>query len=143
MPHDPLETVLRLRRRAVDDVRRTLADAITAADAAHEQANLAEHAIETEAMRAADPAGDDLLVEAFGAWLPAARHRAAQARSHHARLEADIARRRAELQASRTALESIEALIASRAAQRHAAETRRFQRAIDEAASRPRTRPAS
>ena len=80
--------------------------------------------------------GTDQLVEAFAAWLPGARHRAAQARAVHVRMEAEVGRLRAELQASRSALESIEALIAERRAAQAAEQARRWQRDLDEMGSK-------
>lgn len=141
MSSDPLATVLALRRREVDAARRALAAALAVAAAANERANAADRSIEHEIQRATDPSGDDRLVEAFAAWLPIARHSAAQARALHDRHEADVARLRAELQAGRTALEAIEALIDERAAHRSAILARRAQHDLDEIGARPRSHP--
>ena len=70
MPRDPLDTVLRLRRRAVDEARRELVERVGLASQASADASLAEQAIHDEIERASDPAGDDSLVEALAAWLP-------------------------------------------------------------------------
>ncbi len=136
MTRDPLATALLLRRRAVDDARRVLAAALADATAAHDAACTAERAIESEARIAADPAGDDALVEAFAAWLPAARHRAAQARALHDRMEAAAACRRAELQACNTAMEAVSTMIAARAASLAGNQARRDQHELDESAAR-------
>lgn len=138
MTHDLLETVLRLRQRAVDNSRRGLAASLAAATVADDAARVAEQDIRHETEIASDPAGDDRLVEAFAAWLPAARQRALQARGWHERQEAEVARCRADLAASRTALETIEQLVADRRAQEQEAAARREQQALDEAASRIR-----
>lgn len=136
MPNDPLKTVLRLRQRGVDDAKRNLAASLAIAAEAASTLHAAECAIEQEAERASDPDGGDHLVEAFAAWLPGARHRTAQARALHERHEADVGRRRAELAASRTALESVESLLTQCAAIAAADEARRIQHALDEAAGR-------
>ena len=133
---DSLDSVRGLRVRAVDEARQTLAAGLAAAAAAHATASDAERVIDEETERASDPRGTDQLVEAFAAWLPGARHRAAQARAVHVRLEAEVGRLRAELQASRSALESIEALIAERRAAQAAEQARRWQRDLDEMGSK-------
>ncbi len=138
MPNDPLETVLSLRRRAVDEARATLARRSDEAGRAHTDAAALEHAIEHEAQRASDLDGDDARVEAFALWLPGARTRARQARDRHERLEAEVARARADLAARRTALESIEQLMANRAAEARAEAAREEQRDLDERAARAR-----
>ena len=136
MPRDPLDTVRRLRHRAVDEERRSLAESLAVAADAEAQARTAERHIEQEAERASDPSGDDALVEAFAAWLPGARHRAAQARALVERHEAEVSRRRAELAGCHTALAAIDGLIEQRRAAGVVAEQRSEQIAMDEAASR-------
>lgn len=136
MTHDPLETVLRLRKRAVDASRATLASSVAAATAADAAAREAEQAVRHETQLASEPSGDDRLVEAFATWLPGALHRAIQARAWHERQEAEVARCRAELTACRTALESIEHLVAERRTARDQEAARLVQRAMDEAGSR-------
>lgn len=133
MPHDPLSTVLRLRRHAVEEARRGLATNLASAAAAAEAARIAEQSIEHEAVRASDPDGDDSLVEAFAAWLPGARVQATQARALHERREAEVSRCRAELAACRIALETIESLIAQRNGEAARTTARRMQQSLDEA----------
>ncbi|MGI4952196.1 MAG: hypothetical protein ACRYGM_10350 [Janthinobacterium lividum] len=142
MSSDPLETVLRLRRRAVDEARQTLARAVATEANADAQARAAERSIETEAQRASDPAGGDDLVEAFATWLPGARLHASLARATQERLEADVACKRAELAGTRTGLEVIETLLRQR--QNAAAQDllRVMQRDLDEAAARTPRREA-
>ena len=137
MPHDPLDAVLRLRQTAVDEARRCLAVSLAAATTAADAARTAEQAIEQEAELASDPDGEDSLVEAFAAWLPAGRHHAAQAHALHERYEAEVSRYRAGLAACRTALETIESLILQRQTDKNRAEDRRMQLALDESARRP------
>ncbi len=132
MPHDPLATVLRLRQTAVDDAGRCFADSLAAATTAGGAARTAERAIEQEAELASDPSGDDGLVEAFAAWLPIAKHQAAQARALCERYEAEVSRCRAGLAACRTALETIESLIVERQTKQAVIRDRRAQQALDD-----------
>jgi flagellar export protein FliJ len=138
MPHDPLKTLMRLRRQAVDEGRRNLATSLDAASAASDAVRRAELAIIKETDRASQPDGSDQLVEAFAAWLPGARTRVAQALALQDRQEAEVARRRAELTACRAALEAIEQLRAARQSVEDEALAKREARQIDEAASRPK-----
>lgn len=136
MRREPLDTVLRLRRHAVDDARRALTDSLVAATAAEMAAHQLQRDIQAETDRAGDVSGDDSMVEAFAAWLPTARQRLDAARSVQERQEAEVARCRAELTASRAAMQAVEGLIAaSRAAQAEARE-KVAQRGLDEAAAR-------
>lgn len=114
MRDETLHTLFRLRRRAVDDARTALAEGLAAAIEAQTAARAAEQAIETEAHRASDPAGEDHLVEAFAAWLPGARHHVAQAWALHDRREAEVTRLRANLAACRSALEAITSMLEHR-----------------------------
>lgn len=139
MRPEPLDTVLALRRRAVADARQSLAASTEAAAQAAAEARELECRIEAETERACRPEGTDQLVEAFAAWLPGARSAALQARANQERKDAEASRRRAELSACRTALESIEALIAERAAARSQARLRAEQHELDEIGRR---RPA-
>ncbi len=136
MPREPLETVLWLRKRAVDEVRQTLARALATEAAANAEARDAEQSIEAEAQRASDPSGGDDLVEAFATWLPGARQRASLARATQERLEAEVACRRAELAATRTGLEVIETLLRQRRDTAAQGILRRMQQSLDEAAAR-------
>lgn len=135
MPHDPLETLLRVRRRAVDEGRRSLSVSLAAANVAAEAVRASELDIILETERASDPAGEDSLVEAFAAWLPGARVRVTQALGQQDRQEAEVARCRADLTACRTALESIEQLRDGRLAVAEAARAKHEQRQLDDATS--------
>ncbi len=137
MSHDPLETVLRLRRLAVDASQVALIAGIATATQANDAARAAERSIVDETHRASCPNGDDSLVEALAAWLPAARQRVAQARARHDDTEAEVARCRAELTACRTAFESIEALRDRRLAERESVLAAAEQRSLDDVAARP------
>ncbi len=142
MPRSPLETVRWLRQRAVDDSRRSLAASLAAAAEADAAARAAELSIEREAERASDLSGDDNLVEAFAAWLPGARRLAVQARALQDRHETEAACRRAELAASRAALEAIEALLEQRRVAKAARDACHMQHGLDEMAARTAAAPA-
>lgn len=139
MRAEPLDTVLGLRRRAVDEARRRLAASTETATQAARQTRERERRIETETERACDNNSSDQLVEAFAAWLPGARHDVVQARTAQDRSDAEVARCRAELAACRTALEAIQTLIAERDAARAELRTRAMQRELDDFGQR---RPA-
>ena len=137
MSHDPLDTVLRLRRRAVDDCVVSLAAAIASATGAASVTRAAERSVVAETELASASDGDDSLVEAFAAWLPGAHQRITQARADQDRAEAEVSRCRAGLTACRTALESIEALRDQRRATLEAARAAAEQRALDDRAGTP------
>lgn len=136
MRREPLDTVLRLRRHAVDDARRALTDSLVAATAAEMAAQQLQRDMQAETDRARDVSGDDSMVEAFAAWLPAARQRLEAARLAQERQEAEVARCRAELTASRAAMQAVEALIAANRAKQAEAREKVAQRGLDEAAAR-------
>ena len=136
MRREPLDTVLRLRRHAVDDARRALTDSLVAATAAEMTAQQLQRDMQAETERAADVSGDDSMVEAFAAWLPAARQRLEAARSVQERQEVEVARCRAELTASRAAMQAVEALIAENRAKQAEAREKLAQRSLDEAGAR-------
>lgn len=127
MSNDPLQALLTVRRRTVDEGRRALADSLDAAAVAAKAARAAELAITREMQRASATDGGDNLVEAFAAWLPAARQRAAQAQARQDRQEAEVARCRADLAVCRSALEAIEQLVEARQAEREAGRARHEQ----------------
>ena len=135
MPHDPLETLLRVRRRAVDEGRRALGISLAAATAAANAVRARELEIARETEHANDPNGEDSLVEAFAAWLPGARQRVTQVLADQDRQEAEVARCRADLTACRTALETLEQLRDSRRATLETARAKHDQRQLDEIVS--------
>ncbi len=138
MPHESLKTLLKIRHKAVEDGRRSLALSLDAASIAAEAVHEAENAILREMERASDSAEGDHLVEAFAAWLPGARRRVTQALEWQDRQEAEVARCRAELTACRQALESLQQLCADRQAIADGMAARQEAQQVDEAASRPR-----
>ena len=114
MPHDTLETVVRLRRRAVDECQVALAVGIAVATSAVSAARASERAIADE-------------MEAASA-VHGSRSTARAART--------VARCRAELAGCRTALETIECLRDRRRAEAQAASAAAERRELDEAALR-------
>lgn len=136
MSRDALATLIRVRRLACDDAQRQLVSALAAEARAQQLAHKVERAIARETEAASDTDSSDAMVEAFGAWLPGARRELEDARRALVSTQAEAMRARAELTASRTALESVEALQKQRhEAARQAAE-RNLQRELDD---RPQT----
>ena len=75
---DALQTVMRIRKLAVDEAKRALAESLNVEDQARRVADAAEAQIGIEGQIAADLETGDGAVEAFAAWLPTAtRTRAA------------------------------------------------------------------
>lgn len=133
MKHEALVTVARLRRLALDDASQAVSRALAAEAVAATRADDATRQIADEAAAASSLNGDDAMVEAFAAWLPGARHHAAEARDACERASAEVARLRAVLTASRTAFEAVEALLAQRAETQAQDRNRRSQSELDEA----------
>ncbi len=131
MAHDPLDTLVKLRRTSQDGAQQALARAISAETAAATAAANAERSIVEEQRAALDLAAGDGVVEAFGAWLPAARARAAAAWEACERARAEVARTRAALTAARTAVETVETLMDQRAKTRRDLTERRLQADLD------------
>ena len=104
---------------------------------ADELAKQAERLIAAETVAASALDGDDGVVEAFAAWLPGARQRAAQAREACERAQADVSRARAVLSMTRAGVEAVATLAQEQAARLAALAARREQHALDDAA-RPR-----
>lgn len=132
MAHDPLQALLKVRSRAVDEGRRALAEKLSVAADATKAAQSAEADIARELERASTSDGADSLVEAFAAWLPGAQQRLIQAQFRLDRQEAEVARCRADLTVCRTALEAITQLSASRRSAQEQERTRQSQKELDE-----------
>jgi flagellar export protein FliJ len=138
MNHDPLESLLRLRRLAVDEARRGLADALRSESEAARTIAAVEAAIEREADVASSLAAGDAEVEAFAAWLR--RIRPKQQAAHDAADEAEAATglARTVLGVARAAVRAAEEMLAKHAAELHAQAERQVQAELDEVAGRPR-----
>jgi flagellar biosynthesis chaperone FliJ len=132
MRDEPLTTLLRLRRLALDDARLALAACV----AAESDAALALRAIQESIHRETALAGrldaGDAAVEAFSAWLRRCRgaHEAAAERLDGAEERTHEAR--VVLAASRAAVEAIEEEIARRDRERQRLDQRMEQRSLDE-----------
>ncbi len=135
---DALETVLRIRRVTLDDAKRALAATLRAEEAAQIEASKQEAAIAIEADIASDLGGDDSFVEAFAAWLPGGRARAAAARAAHEQAQSEVAKARAALTAARAAAEAASNLLDRQAALRQAEAAGHAQAEQDDAALRRR-----
>ena len=140
MRNDSIETVARLRRLAQDDARQALSRATAAEQAAATRAKQADQHILNEADTASSITADDAMVHSFAAWLPGARLRAVALRAACEHASAEVDRLRAVLTASRIASESVEALLAQRAAARGAAHARHAQAELDEIGRHAETR---
>lgn len=132
MKRDPIATVARLRRLARDDARQALSWALAAEATAYAHADDAIRQIADEAAAASNLMADDAVVDAFAAWLPSARRHATETRNACERANAEVARLRAVLTASRTAAEAVETLLAQRAEAQAQHRARRTQAELDE-----------
>ena len=141
MPRDPLDALLKLRQRGQDDARRALSRAVQHETDAATAAKAADCAITDEQQAAMDLQAGDSVVEAFAAWLPTARARAAEAWNAAERAQAEVARARALLAAAQAAAKTVETLMQQRAASHAAAAERRTQADMDEMGARQRGRP--
>ena len=134
MPPDPLATLARIRRLAHEGALAGLTCALQGEDEADNLAKQAERSIATEIAAAEAVDGDDAVVEAFAAWLPGARRRAAQARDACERAQADVSRARAVLAMTRAGMEAVQTLMEENAARQAAEESRQEQHALDDSA---------
>ena len=138
MRPDALHTLLKLRRRTVEEARAAMAEALRAQDAAEAGLLAHEEAIRTETDRAGRLDAGDGSVEMFAAWLPGARKRATEAQAALDHAVANVAEARAALALARAALEAAETL-QNRALEAEAgAALRREQEALDDAGRRRR-----
>jgi flagellar export protein FliJ len=134
--HDPLEALLRLRRLAVDQARRGLADCLRIESQAAQSVAAIEAAIEHEMEVATSLAAGDVEVEAFAAWLRRVRPKQQAAHAAETQAEAATAQGRAILAAARAAVKAAEEMLERHAAAKLAEAERQAQREIDEAAQR-------
>ncbi len=137
---DALHTIMRIRKLAVDEARRALAEALKTEDEARRVANAAEAQIGIEGQIAADLEAGDGAVEAFAAWLPTGRAIAMRTRSAHEHTLLEVARARAGLTATRAAAEAAQSVQEQREAERMLEAARRGQAVMDEIASQQAAR---
>ena len=137
---NPLASLLRLRRTAVDAARQDLAACLSAEETAERAVAELKAAIARETEAACSLATDDADVEAFAAWLRQVRPRQAEAHAAHDRARDETARSRAALAAARAAERAAEVMLDKRTAEQRAEAEKRAQREIDEGAQRRRRR---
>ncbi len=131
---DALQTLHRFRKLLVDEAKCHLAAVLATESTARAQADEADAQIGHEGEIAADLGADDNAVEAFAAWLPIGRAKAALARVRHERSLLDVACARAGLNAALVAAEAAESYLQLRQTERRTSENRRNQLADDEVA---------
>ena len=132
MSRDPLEALLRLRKAAVDEARRALAERLRAESEATATVAAIESAITREAEVAADLAVGDAEVEAFGAWLQRIRPKQRSAHAAGQDAETATAQSRAVLGAARAAVRAAEEMLERQAAAAQAKAQKSAQSALDE-----------
>jgi flagellar export protein FliJ len=138
---DTLQTLLRLRRLAVDKARRGLADCLRQETVAEEKMRDLAAEIDRETDAVCRSAGDDRMVENFALWLRRARVEQDAAAGALLTAQTHMLEARAVLTAGREAVEVVESLIAQRDADRNATLLRQEQAILDEA-GQGRGRPA-
>ena len=127
MTHDPLEALLRLRRVAVDEARRGLAECLRIESEAAAAVAAIEAAIERETEVATSLAAGDAEVEAFAAWLRRIRPKQRAAHAAEDEAEAATVRARALLGAARAAVRAVEEMLEKHAAAAQAEAERKAQ----------------
>ena len=137
---DALQTVMRIRKLAVDEAKRALVEALNVEDHARRVADAAEARIGIEGQIAADLETGDGAVEAFAAWWPTGRAIAMRTRTAHEHTLLEVARARAGLTATRAAAEAAESLQERRQAEQALEATRCSQAVMDEIASQQAAR---
>jgi len=129
MARDPLAILARLRRLAVMEARRDLADALAAEEAARDGAAAARRALDDEAT-AGDRTGN---AAAYGAWLPSGLARASAEQAKAAAAARAVERQILALAEARAAERAVAAVAERRAAEAKKRLERRLQAALDEA----------
>lgn len=132
MTRDPLITLIKVRRLASDEAQRQLVNALNEESRAERIVQETERVMAQEMETASDPNSSDAVVEAFGAWLGGARRQLETARRMLLDRQAETIRVRAELTATRTALESVEALQEQRRQEAQRAQDQRLQRELED-----------
>jgi flagellar biosynthesis chaperone FliJ len=122
---DPFATLARLRRLAVDEAKRDLADALAEARVREEAAARALLLLDQEASAEA---------ALYGAWLPAGLKRAGEAAAEAEAAEIAVEAARALLAEARAAERAVEVMAERYAAEAEKRAARRTQMMLDEAA---------
>lgn len=128
---DPFATLARLRRLAVDEAKRDLADALAEAGARERAAQAALRTLEVEA--SADAA-------LYGAWLPAGLRRAGEAAAEAEAAEIAVDTARALLAHARAAERAVELMAERYETEASKRAARKAQSVLDEAAETRRRR---
>ena len=135
MPRDPLDILVRLRRLAVDQARKALADCLRTEAAAEASVARIAAAIERETDAAESLSATDADVEAFAAWLRRIRPEQHAAQEAQEQAETETLRMRAVVASARAAVQAAEDLVERHQAARRADELRSVQHEIDEVAT--------
>lgn len=122
---DPFATLARLRRLAVDEAKRDLADALAEAGAREKAAQAALRALEVEA------SADATL---YGAWLPSGLRRAGEAAAEAEAAEIAVDTARALLAQARAAERAVELMAERYETEASKRAARKAQAVLDEAA---------
>jgi hypothetical protein len=137
MMPDPIQSLLRLQRKAADEARQTLAFCLMRERDAEQSVTAAQAAIDRE-MAAAQSSENDHDVEAFARWLPRGKEALAAAEAMHLEAANATARARAALTLARGSAEATENLLEQRWKERRDAADRKIQAELDAVGLRPR-----
>lgn len=136
MRDDAIRALLRLRQIAQDEARLLLSGCLERESATAGRVRVIERAIQTETEHASSLDGSDATVETFAVWLRRARADLADATGALQEAEAQTHEARAVLNASRSAVEAVEAELRRREVAQQVDADRREQHALDEVGSR-------
>lgn len=136
MRDEPLLTLLRLRRSALDEARLTLASCVATETEAAAAIRAIDDAIQRETECASRLDAGDATVEAFARWLRRVRTDRERAATALYQAEERTHEARAVLTVSRGAVEAVEAEITRREAEKQREEDRKEQRSLDEMGGR-------
>ena len=131
-----LDVVARLRKLAVDEARRDLADRLATEARADEADRTAQANLQREHTAAATLGAEDALIEAFATWLPKGLAARDTARDASLRAQEATEEGRAAVTAARASAEAVEQMLAQFAAERLAELNRREQAVLDEVGQR-------
>ena len=127
-----LVSLARLRRLAVDESRKTLAECLNLEEVAERRSKSIETVIAAEMLAASYLSMGDSAVENFGLWLKQARTTAEAATLELLRTASDTSRARATLMTDHAAAEAVNTLRAYQTAAAAAAAIKREQSELDE-----------
>lgn len=136
MSSEPLEALLRLRRLAVDEARRGLAECLRLESEAATAVSAIRASMERETEAATSLMAGDAEVEAFAAWLRRILPKLHAAEVAEAEAEAATVEARGVLGAARAGVRAVEETLERHAAAAQAEAERKAQAEIDEAALR-------